>query len=164
MILQMYQMRVMLKCPATKIKKHNKLREFMKFCSKYQSIYFFLYRYYLIANTLTLKEITTRFQPFLLTRIPNLRYLYKSNLYISILNEYSNMNFSRVINLLDQLPKQEFDEQIFLIAKNTHMFSSNKIEAQRYLDEYYSFMGIDIEGFLFSKLEHATGLKLLINL
>ncbi len=132
----------------------------MKFRSKYQSIYFFTYRYYLIATTLTLKEITSRIQPFLLARIPNLPYLFKSKLYISIIKEYANRNFSRVITLLDQLPKQEFDEQIFLIAKNTHLLSNNKIEAQRYLDELFIFMGINIEIFLFSKIENTTELKL----
>jgi hypothetical protein len=65
-----------------------------------------------------------------------------------------------VINLIDQLPKQEFDEQLFLVAKNTHLLSNNKIEAQRYLDELFIFMGINIEKFLFSKIENTAGLKL----
>ena len=132
----------------------------MKFRSKYQSIYFFIYRYNLIATSLTLREITSGIKLVFFAKISNLRYLFKSKLYTSIIKEYSNKNFSNVISLLDRIPKQEFDEQIFIIAKNTHLLSNNKNEAQRYLDEFFVFMGMDIKKFFFSKIEHTTRLKL----
>jgi hypothetical protein len=120
---------------------------------KYQTIYFYTYRYYLIFTSLTLNEIISGMKRFILTRVPNLRYLFKSKLFKSIISEYSNRNFINVTHLVSQLPKSKFDEEMFFIAKNSYILTDNKAEAQRYLNEYFDFMGIDLQKFMLYELE-----------
>ncbi len=125
-----------------------------------QALNFYTYRYFSILKTSSPKEAILRIKSFINRRFPNTRAVGKTKLYKSISIEYENENNAKVSILLDQLPKSEFDEYMFRIGKNTHLRLNNHVKAQKYLDDYFDFIGINVEDVLYQNINQISGLEL----